>query len=341
MTFAAFLRNYRRILALVLASALLHALALLLLAYVPAESTVGGTPARLVIAARLTPLAPEPSTPLAASAETPAEAPPVAAPTGMPGARTAEPAGPSSVRDVEATDAFAVQVDAASMIAQAAELPGTQNTRLPATAAIRYDVQHRAARADSWSPAGSAALTWQRGPDSYRLEAASTPAGATAPSHTMSSEGIIGDAGILPVRARNTGIDGTRETLFDRESGRIIFSGADRSAPVGPASQDQVSMLMQLAALANADPAQMEGAVDIHVSGAGIAGVVRFEVLGLESIDTPMGAMQALHLAQKADAGRARVDIWLAPAHDYLPVQMVSRLEDGREVRQAAASITR
>lgn len=329
MTFAAFLRNYRRILALVLASALLHVLALVLIARVPSAEPSAAALPPLVISLKA------PEAPAPASA-----AEPVARTAPLPPSRI-EDAAPPAVAPSAAGDAFAVPVDATSTHSPGTELPGPQNTRLPDSTTIHYEMKRRATGAADWANAGSAALSWQRARDSYRIEASSTPTGASAPTRTLTSEGIIGDAGILPQRARDAGTDGTRETVFDRDKDSISFSGSDRTAPVGPASQDRASMLLQLAALANADPGQLEGSVDLHVGGADSAAVVRFELVGVETIDTPMGELEALHLAQQADAGRARIEIWLARAHDYLPVRLVTRHPDGSEVLQSVVSITR
>ena len=90
-----------------------------------------------------------------------------------------------------------------------------------------------------------------------------------------------------------------------------------------------------------ADPDQLQDTVDIFVGRADGAALERYQVLGMEQIETPLGAMEALHLAR---AGTARVEIWLAPRQGWLPVQLRATGPDGtvrtqvvKEIRRAPA----
>lgn len=50
----------------------------------------------------------------------------------------------------------------------------------------------------------------------------------------------------------------------------------------------------------------------------------RYQVVGEETLATPAGRYQALHVSRVRDAGNARTtDLWLAPQHDYILLKLV------------------
>jgi uncharacterized ferritin-like protein (DUF455 family) len=47
--------------------------------------------------------------------------------------------------------------------------------------------------------------------------------------------------------------------------------------------------------------------------------------MGEEELDLPAGRMRAVHFAQMAAPGQPQLDVWLAPAQAWLPVQLQTR----------------
>lgn len=126
----------------------------------------------------------------------------------------------------------------------------------------------------------------------------------------MNSKGGFSDAGIAPVSASETQADGALAiTRFDEQTRRIEFTGSARSYRLLEGSQDRASLLMQLAGIGMAEPDQVKDVLECYV-GAGVdAGVVRFQVLGPEQLDSALGKLASMHLVQLAEPGQARLEV--------------------------------
>jgi hypothetical protein len=63
--------------------------------------------------------------------------------------------------------------------------------------------------------------------------------------------------------------------------------------------------------------------------------------VGTETLDTPLGRLQALHLTRPPKEGsyRSRLDIWLAPAYGALPVQIRNTEANGAVTTQTVNNI--
>ncbi|QNB00281.1 DUF3108 domain-containing protein [Massilia sp. Se16.2.3] len=134
------------------------------------------------------------------------------------------------------------------------------------------------------------------------------------------SEGGEDDAGMAPASTRERSpTGGAWVTRFNREENRIDYAGG--AAPP-PGVQDRASVLIQLAGMGLAEPDQMQDVIEIVVGGAAGTGIARFRVMGQEEIDTGIGRLAAVHLAQLAPSGERRVELWLAPQQHWLPVRI-------------------
>jgi hypothetical protein len=81
---------------------------------------------------------------------------------------------------------------------------------------------------------------------------------------------------------------------------------------------------LQLAAIARGDSKQLSGNIDILVGEDRDASVFTFTVAGQEQIDTPLGRIAAWHLVRPPKPGsyNSRLELWLAPAYGWYPVQI-------------------
>jgi hypothetical protein len=77
----------------------------------------------------------------------------------------------------------------------------------------------------------------------------------------------------------------------------------------------------------------------VLVAGEAGTSIVRFQVLEAESVATPLGRIEAWHLAQRAAPGQARLEVWLAPGHAWLPVQLRLTGADGATATQTLSAI--
>lgn len=243
---------------------------------------------------------------------------------GIQGGAAAAPAGVESVR------------------AAPAHAPHSYKTDMPPPAEIMLDVVRLDADGTRWT--GEALLSWQRSGDNYRIniEAGIRLLVARVNLVTLSSEGLVTEAGLSPLtmteKRRGRSLTATH---FNRQAGTITFSASQGSYPLVAGAQDKASIPIQLAAIARADPDQLEGDIDILVGEDRDASVFRFMVLGQETIDTRMGKLQTWHLSRPPKPGsyNARLDIWLAPGRGWYPVQIRNTEASGAVTTQTVSKI--
>ncbi len=322
MTLALQLVRHRRIALLCAATVLLH--------YVAVRGVDGGA------------RAPQPQSPPRAPVAVVAELrvaspPPETQASALAQAREAGVAGaPVSERQVQS-------VNSAGPTRPPAVAEGSHRVDLPPSAQLSFGLVR--AGSSGAASSGESVLDWHRGAANYtlRYEAwlSGTPVGSLA---EMSSEGRIGKAGIMP------------RTLTDRRRGRartathfnergtratITFSAAQGAVPTQAGAQDKASWPLQLAGIARAGTSQLAAGVEMLVGESRRATLYRFVVLGPEELVTGMGTLATWRLARLAQPGSydARLDIWLAPDHQWYPVQLRSTESNGTVTTQTIRGI--
>lgn len=186
------------------------------------------------------------------------------------------------------------------------ELP-VYATRLPPPGRWRFRLRRGSA-------VGAAELRWtlQDGAR-YELHLEGQVEGATGIDWI--SRGDIDAAGLAPQRfaLRRRGRD-TQAANFQREAGKITFSGPTHEVPLLPGAQDRLSWMLQLPAVVDAAPERfVSGAsVLLFVVGArGDAEVWAFAVQGPDWVaQTP--ALKLVREPRKLYDTRA--EVWLDPA---------------------------
>jgi len=297
--------------------------------------------------------APSPGSPPALRRPTPAPLPVTAASTDQPVEPPAPPAEPVLATSVDAaasapetaalpapeTATAVVEVAAAitapmgSSPAQAPPVDGVGGAPLPVyatrpapTTTLRYELRRGGLR-------GSGELSWRPRADGYALSMRGTA--FSLPIIEWTSEGTFDSAGLAPLRFvdRRRARD-ARAANFQREAGRITFSGPATVYPLVPGAQDRVSWMLQLPAIVDAAPAAFVPGerIGLFVVGArGDADVWTFTVEGTEALDLPAGRVEgALRLRREPRKPHdTRVDVWLDPARHHLPVRVRLSSVDG------------
>ena len=130
-------------------------------------------------------------------------------------------------------------------------------------------------------------------------------------------------------------------THFNRKDGVLTFSASQARVALVPGIQDKASLPLQLAAIGRGDSRQMSGNIDILVGEDRDANVFSFTVAGQEQIDTRLGRLLAWHLVRPPKPGsyHSRLEVWLAPAYGWLPVQMRNVEASGAVTTQTARNI--
>ncbi len=263
-------------------------------------------------------------------------------PTGATGATDpTSPAGPTgpnglpdSTRPSGATGPPTTAAVAATTTA-AAEPPPVYATLLPAPAVLHYLLQHH-------GRPGQAVLAWRQDGPRYaltfdaRLDPPGGGPGTVAPALVeQASQGGLDAAGLAPERFtdRRRG-RGWQAANFQREVGRISFSGPSVEYPAWPGAQDRLSWLVQLVAIQAAATLPLPEITLWVVDARGGAERWRFVAQGDVPVPTPWGPVPARHWQRQPDPQHRpdsqRVDIWLAPAVGHWPVQLrVTSLRTG------------
>lgn len=212
------------------------------------------------------------------------------------------------------------------------ELVPVYATRLPPAARLRYVLRRGLL-------GGSGELAWAPQADGgYRLALEGSAFGQTLLA--QHSRGHVDAHGLAPERFTDRRRGRTEMAAnFQREAGKLTYSGPTVEYPLPPGAQDRVSWLVQLGAVLAADPAlQAEGAaVQLFVTGArGDADVWTFVVQGRAALALPGGTVpDALHvLRAPRRAFDTQAEAWLDPARGFLPVRVRLATPDSGDVTE-------
>jgi len=255
--------------------------------------------------------------------QVPPQPPPAGAAAVSEGAEPAADAEPAEPRPPALVAATAVAVTtpvAAPMAVAADEPPPTYRTRVPPSAALRYELRRGRL-------SGQGTLRWQHASESYELTMEGTVFGLQVLAQR--SVGGFDAAGLAPRRF----LDQRRGRAvlaanFQRESGVITYSGTPAQHPLLAGAQDRLSWMVQLASIVDAEPARWRAGTQIEmaVSGArGDADVWTFTVIGHEAVELGGATRSEAALALRREPRKpydTRVEVWLDPARHHLPVRM-------------------
>jgi len=191
-------------------------------------------------------------------------------------------------------------------------------TRIPPSTQLNFTLQRGSA-------AGAATLSWQIDGGRYVLQLqASMPTGRQIEQR---SQGGFDEAGLAPLRLadRRRGRD-LRAANFQREHGKISFSGPRWEWPLQGGTQDRLSWLVQLVAIASAGPDVLREGAELSMWVVGVRGAVavwRFEVRERQQLSAAGSQAQAWWLVREpAHPYDLRVEVWLDPARGHWPIRL-------------------
>jgi hypothetical protein len=338
-------RRWKVLAALAMLAALLHAGALSGLdwAWPQRDAPPPPAPAMQVRAMAELPVAAATPAPAEALVEPKTPAAPAAAQRPAAARRVMPAATPATALAATALAATAAPATAAAAAptpppepAQAAASATEENiphyrTQLPPAATLRYEMLRGLYR-------GNGELQWRPSADGYELKLEGRVAGIAV--LTQLSRGGFDESGIAPLRFTDRRL---RRPLaaanFQREAGKITFSGPQTEYPLHPGSQDRLSWMIQLGAIVAAEPGfGMAGAkVVLFVSGArGDASVWTFRSLGPDAVESRAGSVAAIRFRREPRGPYdTTVEVWLDPQRHHLPVRATFRAgpnDDGLEL---------
>lgn len=262
--------------------------------------------------------------------EEPADDPATAAPAAEPPPAESPAAPPTPPPVAEAEPA--TELAAATALAAVRPATSPPPAHVPGSVELLYDIS---GQAKSLRYSADARLRWQV--DGSRYEAELEISAFLVGSRVQTSRGRLGAAGLEPERFGDRRRSTEKAAHFDNASQRIRFSSNAPDAPLRPGAQDRLSVFLQLAGLLNARPeAYADGAhLSLQVAGTGSAEEWRFHIGPLQDVQLPAGQVSARKLTREPRHEHdSRIEIWLAPALQHLPVRIRVTEADGGQADQ-------
>ena len=188
--------------------------------------------------------------------------------------------------------------------------------RLPASVQMKYQVE-----ANKFPYSLSAEMLWQQDGSRYSARLAFNAFGQ---ARVQTSRGQIGARGLEPIRFS----DKYRSEVaahFNREKGKVTFSANTPDVPLLAGAQDRLSIMIQLASMVASAPNRYPPATTISIQTIGPrdADTWLFTVGETETLSLPGGPQETLKLVRNPrQEFDQKVEIWLAPALDYLPARV-------------------
>ncbi|VVD95769.1 hypothetical protein PCA20602_01875 [Pandoraea capi] len=155
------------------------------------------------------------------------------------------------------------------------------------------------------------------------------------------SEGGYDVNGIAPSRyVEKRGRRAEYITDFHRDASPTLstlhFSRSGQTVPLAPGAQDRFSVMMQLAGYARGNPeryTQVGVTHEFTVVDTDSSEVWPVQYVGSETMRTPTGYVETRHFTRlpRKSGDERRVDIWLAPSLDWLPVRVRQTEPSGTE----------
>jgi hypothetical protein len=181
---------------------------------------------------------------------------------------------------------------------------------------------------------GQARVEWLRSGSRYQvhMDVSIGPAFAPLMSRRVSSEGEITPAGLSPQRfdeATKVLLRDARQLTVMLGAERVLFANG-QSAPRPVGVQDGASQFVQLTWLFTTQPdlLQTGRSIELPLALPRSLQVWTYDVLGAETLTTPAGVVDAVHVKPRREAkpgGDLTAEFWVAPSLQYLPVRILIR----------------
>ena len=209
----------------------------------------------------------------------------------------------------------------------------------PAPVLLNYDL---AGTSKGVRYTANASISWKQQDNSYQLhhEIQAFLFG----KFSDTSVGQISASGLLPTRFGHLRRQQEQAAHFDRAKGLLIYSANTPSQAIEEGAQDRVSMFVQLAgAMAGSPDLRNAGQqLNFQVVSAKQAEVWTFAVLGNEKITTPLGDVDSLKLHRvPRNEYDQKIDMWLSPAHGYLPARLRITQANGDVIEETLKSVAK
>jgi len=212
----------------------------------------------------------------------------------------------------------------------------------PPSADLAYSIK---ARQSGLEIGGNAVLQWNVSGGKYSI-VAETRAMLVGKILDERSEGSIDEHGLAPATFTEKRFRRNQSTAtFDRKARMIRFTESAQTYPIKGGEQDRASALWQLISIARAAPSKFKTGTSwtFFVAGQEDGDSWTFKIGKPEKIRTAIGEVTALHVLKSdvPESNGRRVDIWLAPSHEWYPVKIRFTESGGEYIEQTLDRISR
>ncbi len=192
---------------------------------------------------------------------------------------------------------------------------------------------------------GQSQIDWRHDKSGYRLTL-ETRTALTGVLLREQSEGSIDRFWLNPASySTKRMLKPAAVTLFDRQTGAIQFTGDAAPHALQGGEQDRLSVLWQLLSMMRSRPAAFVAGSrwQFYVAGQRDGDIWTFEVRPNEKLRLPLGELDTVPVTYVPEdpGGKTRVEVWLAPSKDWLPVRIRFSEPNGDFVEQMLERITR
>jgi hypothetical protein len=180
---------------------------------------------------------------------------------------------------------------------------------------------------------GQAEVQWRRDGERYQvlLEVSVGPSFAPLLSRRMISDGELTADGLRPRRydeVTQVGLGAPRQRTLRLDTDPVQLADG-RTAPAMAGMQDTASQFVQLTWLFTLQPERLRAGqvVEFPLALPRRLERWRYEVVGDDRVDTPVGGVAAVHVRPSREtpsrSGRdLHAEVWIAPTLQYLPVRI-------------------
>lgn len=231
------------------------------------------------------------------------------------------PASAASGAQTAASAAAAASGAASAGAAKPFEWPASTRIRFKLTGQYRGEVQ------------GSAQVDWLLDGTHYqvRVETLIGPKFAPVFRRSLSSDGEISAEGLVPHRydeETKMAFTSPKRKYVLFEGDEVELSDGKKREPRLPGVQDPASLFVQFTYSFTTHPSQLTAGnvLVLPLARPSKQEPITYDVLGTEVLNTPMGALPAVHVKPRIPPRPGKpdlnVELWFAPNLEYLPVRM-------------------
>ncbi len=191
---------------------------------------------------------------------------------------------------------------------------------------------------------GTVSESFKQAKGRYQLESITSATGIYAlfmrGKIRLISSGEVTDHGLRPRHFEyHRGADPAKtvQADFDWEKMTLThrFDGKTESVALEPGAQDRISLQYQFMFA----PPDKED-IRLFMTTGRKLNLYRYKLAGEETITTPAGQFQAIHLVKQHAADEDGTEIWLAKKRHYFPVRIVVKEHNGGKLEQNLTSLT-